>query len=135
MTYKILSHTADLRMAASGKDYREIFESALAGMADILKQGAGRFPAVKKRKIKIASPDYAALLIDFLNEALYLAQTNNEVYFIVHFKDLSPTGLEAEISGIPTEKFDEDIKAATYHEIEIHKNKKGELEAIIVFDV
>lgn len=135
MTFKILEHIADLRMAVIGKNYQEIFKSALAGMADILKQGVGRFPAVKKRKIKVASVDYDALLIDFLNEALYQTQINKEVYFNVRFKDLKPTGLKAEILGIPIEKFDEDIKAVTYHEAGIKQNEKGEWETNIIFDI
>ena len=72
--YEILEHKADLKIRAFGRDKKQLFSSMLAAMAESQK------PEIKskkkiKRQIKIKSLDLAALLVDFLNEVLYLSKT------------------------------------------------------------
>jgi len=74
-------------------------------------------------------------LVDFLSEVLYQTQVNKEIYNKVEFKKLTDTELEAEIFGQKVEGFGEDIKAATYHNLEIKQKERGGWEAIVLFDV
>ena len=37
--------------------------------------------------------------------------------------------------GFDIEEFDDDIKAVTYHEAEVRKNGKGNLETYMIFDI
>ncbi len=135
MTFEILSHTADLRMRISGRNYEELFKAALLGMSRILKERELKTVKKIKRVIKVSSLDYNALLVDFLNKVLYESQTRKEIYFDVKFKKLLPKLLEAEIFGSKIARFDEDIKAVTYHEMEVKKRPDGFLETIIIFDI
>ncbi|MEK7162360.1 MAG: archease [Patescibacteria group bacterium] len=136
MPYEVLSHTADLKLRVWGRNPEELFSEALLAMMQILKSDL-RFKNedLRMRNIKIQSPDMTALLVDFLNEALTLAQTNHEIYTEVHFKKLTEAELDTELSGFPVEEFEEDIKAVTYHEAEVIKNKKGDYETNLVFDI
>lgn len=77
------------------------------------------------------SLDINSLLVDFLSEVLYQSQINKAVYHDVNFLKFSDpsTGsrqaeLEAEILGDKVKSFDEDIKAVTYHELEIKKKPR-----------
>ncbi len=103
-----------------------------------------------KREIKIKSINLPTLLVDFLNEALYLSQINKEVYFEANFKKFSNAELEGELMGQKIERFGEDIKAATYHDLGIHQKPKPQRrvemnkvhrlkdktwEAVVLFDV
>ncbi len=135
MPYQILSHTADVRLRVSGQNYEELFQAAFLGIEQILKEKEVKALKKTKRLIKISSVDPGALLVDFLNKVLYENYTRKEIYSEVKFKKLLPTLLVAEIFGSPIEKFDEDIKAATYHEMEIKKRADGFLETIIIFDI
>ena len=64
-----------------------------------------------------------ALLVDFLSEILYQSQINKEIYNNVKFNKFTITELEAEIFGQKVERFGEDIKAVTYHNLDIHQTK------------
>ena len=88
-----------------------------------------------ERKIIVEAPDTTALLIDFLSEVLALSQINKEIYGRMTFSHFSPTKVEATLGGVMAEKFDEDIKAVTYHEADVRQNEKGEWETMIVFDI
>jgi SHS2 domain-containing protein len=135
MSYKIVEHTADLRMQASGKKPEELFSSALQGAMAFLNPKIPEKSAAVRHLIKIESPDKTALLVDFLNEALSLSRINKESYDSVIFKKMDESSLEAEISGRKAESFGEDIKAATYHEADMKKNRKGEWETMLIFDI
>jgi len=103
--------------------------------------------SVKRQDLKISkilivkSADREILLVDFLNDILGESQINQAIYPEVKFIDFHPKGiqgvsyLKAEISGYPIKRFDEDIKAVTYHDLSVRQSKNGAWEAIILFDV
>jgi len=132
--YQILPHPADLKIKVFGKDKKELFLNALFALGQNQKPEIEKPEKKVKRKIKIESPDISALLVDFLSEVLYLSQTKKEVYFGANFKKFSDQKLEAEIFGKKVERFGEDIKAVTYHGLEIAK-KDNLWEATILFDI
>jgi len=132
--YEILEHKADLKIKAFGKTKEELFKNMLLGMVKSQK------PEIKdkektKREIKIKSVDLATLLVDFLNEILYLNQVNKEIYFKVKFEKFTNNEIKAELTGQRVKRFGEDIKAATYHNLEIKQNKNKNWEGIVLFDI
>ncbi len=133
MKHQILEHKADLKIRAFGRTKKELFLNMLLGMAE--NQKAEKLKTKVKRQIKIKSLDLAALLVDFLSEALYLSQVNQEVYDSVKFSKFADTELAGELIGQKVERFDEDIKAVTYHNLEIKQTKDGGWQAIILFDI
>jgi SHS2 domain-containing protein len=137
--FEILPHTADVRLKVFGKTKEKLFQNALLGMAAILKESPIKNKKLFKIKIGVKSPDINSLLIDFLSEVLYRSQVNKAIYRNVEFSKFSDTEIEAEIFGFKVDAFDEDIKAVTYHELEIKKTPPtgGDdgFEAIIIFDV
>ena len=140
MKYEILEHKADIKIKVFGKTLEELFENAALAMVSILKHDANLrmdANAANVEKIKIQSSDQETLLADFLNEILAKSQINKKVYKVksIKFKVLNKrVELEAEIVGFPIENFDEDIKAATYHDLKISE-KGGSFEAIVLFDI
>lgn len=136
--YEIVEHTGDVKIKVYGNTKEELFRNALEGMFYILnprlRQGFGGQSKIQ-RSIKVNSPDVNALLVDFLNEVNYLRQVNREAYDKVNFKKFSDTELEAELDGSKVQEFGEDIKAVTFHSLDIRQNEKGQWETAIVFDV
>lgn len=132
--YEILEHKADLKIRAFGRNKEELFLNMLLGMRDSQK------PEIKSRKktkkeLKIKSVDPAALLVDFLNEVIYLSQINKEVYIYINFKKLKNNELEGELIGQKINKFGEDIKAATFHNLEVKQAKNKMWEGTVLFDI
>ena len=135
MAYRILEHTADVRLLVEGRTLEELFRDALRGMMEVLKaeKMEGGPERIRKLEIEAASP--TPLLVDFLNEVLWLAHTHREAFTAAEFGAISETCVEATLRGFPAEAFGEDIKAVTYHEAEIHTNAAGNLETMLVFDI
>lgn len=144
--FEILEHKADLKIRAFGRDKKELFRNAMIGMFEGTKYERlhpprrpplkGRPPEEEiKKEIKVSSPDLNSLLVDFLSEALYLSQVNREVYFEVKFKKFSDTEIKGELIGQKIERFNEDIKAVTYHSLDVHQQKDGTWEATVLFDI
>lgn len=133
--YQVLGHTADIRLWAEGKNMSELFEAALLGAMAILEPEASTPREETVRHIEIDSTDPTALLIDFLNEALFNTQKYGEFYTGAEFENISYSHLRAKLKGKKADFFHEDIKAATYHEAHIEKNEAGNLETVVVFDI
>lgn len=110
-----------------------LFEQALLGLCAFLRPRMRRQEV--RRQVAVRSPDTTALLVDFLNEALSLAQSHKESYESVRFDTLAEGELKAELRGRAVSAFGEDIKAVTYHEATVERGPKAGWRAHIVFDI
>lgn len=89
----------------------------------------------RHHEISLSAPSKELLLIDFLSEALYLSDVNDEAYFNATFSEFSETSLKAMLHGIEIERFQVvEIKAVTYHELKIEKINNS-WQAEVVFDI
>ena len=138
LKFKILPHTADLKIRAFGKDLKELFENVIVGMQQALRPEVKSHASLKakiKRKIKIKSNDLSSLLVDFLSKINYLNEVNKEVYNSIRFINFSNHELEGEISGKKVENFELIIKGVTYHGLDIHQRKDKTWEVTVLFDI
>lgn len=138
--FELLDHTADIKMRVFGGSLEKVFENAAYGMASIqiedLKSKVNNkdFILQSKRIIKVESIDIETLLVDFLSEILTLSDTYQESYPKVSNIKMIKNRIEAEIEGFKVHRFDEDIKAVTYHEAKVEE-KNGDWFAEIIFDI
>lgn len=134
MKYKLLEHTADAMVEVYGRDLNEMFQNAAYAMFDQMTD----LKKVKPKgelKVRLAADSREQLLVDFLQELLFVNDTEDFVFS--DFKvDTDGKSLEAVVRG---EKFDEKrhskrsvVKGVTYHKLEFD-DKKGRLT--ILFDV
>lgn len=134
MSFEILEHTADLKIRVIGNDLPELFINA--GLA-IAAQQQVKDQLLKKpiwESVEIKSADQKSLLIDWLNEILSRSDLNDKVYTNFQIEELSETRLQARIAGQKVTQKQIDIKAATYHDLEI-RQVNSHWQAIIVFDI
>ena len=138
--YKLLDHTADVRLLVWGKTRKELFSNAVAAMFDVMVD----MPANKKIKpleektLIITGNDLEDTLINFLREALYLF--NGQGWLVRGCRPLELTGkstvvrLQVEPYNRQKNKLKAEIKAVTYHGLMINKSNKI-WQAKVVFDV
>ncbi len=131
--YEEIEHTADMAMRAYGRDMKELFANAAYGMFSLMADLSSITPAVHRR-VHLQAPDQEALLVDWLNELLYLHEAEGEVYCSFDIQALSPTELSATVEGEKTEAVTKVIKAATFHDLEIARTEDG-YAATITFDI
>lgn len=133
--YEILDHPADLKIRAFGKDLKEVF----VNMAQALAEQQSPVQASAKgaaEEIKVESDSLESLFVDWLSEILYRGEVNKKVYSDFEIMEFSekPYKIKAKIRGVAVKSKNIDIKAVTYHELEIKKNG-DHWEVIVVFDI
>ncbi|MBT4334652.1 archease [archaeon] len=133
--YEYLSHTADAKFRAFGKTIENAFENSAIAMFDILGK-TKKVKSVIEKKININSDNQEALLYDFLEELLFLLDT--EGLFLHKITDLviKENSLTCIIEGDDYKNYDlsGDIKAITYNDMSIKKTNNG-YEIVVVVDI
>ena len=134
--FEILEHTADIGIIAYGADTREAYANAARGMFSLITDFSD-VEELESREIEVESGDPEGLLVAWLNELIFLFDTDNLLITRSDITLLSNTALKATVYG---EKADLSrhtvkmgIKAATYHMLEIKRNDG--IRAIVLFDV
>ena len=138
--FEILEHTADIGIAAYGKTKKEVFINAAKGMFEII---AGESRNLKENfydKIKLEADNPEGLFFAWLNELLYISETKLVILSKFKIKELSDFQIKAEVEGMkinpPSVKIEKEIKAVTYHRLEIKKDEESGLwRAQIIFDI
>jgi SHS2 domain-containing protein len=133
--FEILEHKADLRIKVFGKTKEELFLQAVLAMEECMRYEIKKPKEKTIRGVEIKSIDLNSLLVDFLSEVLYLIQVNREIYERIKFEKLSDSEIKAELFGKKIERFGLDIKAVTYHKLNILQKKDGFFETEIIFDI
>ncbi len=135
--YKFIDHTADLGIKVWGKSRENLFENAAYSMFDIMAD-LSKVEARELIKVKIEQENIEELLADWLRDLLF--RFTGEGYLFKDFKveKITPQGLKAKVKG---EKLDllrhslkREIKAVTYHELEVKKTSKR-WETQVIFDI
>jgi SHS2 domain-containing protein len=131
--YEELEHTAEIGLRVRAPTPADLFACAATGMFAI--SGIRSATTSNRRSITIESSDAESLLVDWLNELLYLYESTGDVYDQVQFATWTSTRLEATVEGgAPVLAPIRSIKAVTYHGLVLAENTSIWL-AEIYFDV
>jgi len=128
--------TADTAFAAYGKDLNELFADAALAMFEVMINTKQIKPKIKKT-VKVEADDLRGLLFAWLNELLVFYGSDNLAFSKFEVKvDEKKMELKAILYG---EKIDvkrhevrTEVKAATYHRMEIKKFNGGWKAKVIV---
>lgn len=130
--FEIVQHTADVRLRVRASSIEDLFREAMRGMFAIMQARAG--DEVVRRRIAIDSIDRTALLVDFLSDVLSRAHIDRAVFDDVSFESLTETAVAAVVTGRGPARFEQDVKAVTYHEAEV-RLVDGQWQTMLVFDI
>ena len=131
-TYSEIEHGADVSFRVQGRNFRELVENAARSMLCL--QGRTPTAATVRRNACVSGEDRETLLVNCLNEILYLQEVHEECYYECHIKVLSANSLQAELIGERSSRPCKLIKAVTFHNLEI-ETVAGALQATVVMDV
>jgi SHS2 domain-containing protein len=134
VAFEEIKHTADRALRICGSDLRELLLNAAQGINSLLGApcNAGTEPTAKA--VELEAEDAEGLLVEWLSELAYWAESESLVFHRFDLHSLSPTQLKATIHGSRVTQLDNHIKAVTYHDLEIIQTEDG-LTATVVFDV
>jgi len=136
-TYELIDHTADVGVKAYGKTISEAFENAAKAMFDIITDKS-EIENIGQYNIELEAPDLEQLLVDFLSDLLFLNSAKNLVFgFFKVDLDEKNSKLSAKVFGekfnISKHKAGAEIKAVTYHMLEVKKKKPFHVQ--VLFDI
>ena len=127
-------HTADLSIHVWGADLEDLFATAARGLFALVTD-VDAVPTTISETVRLEAIDAEALLVDWLNELLYLAERDPlTAYVAFDFEHLTETSLVAHVRGGSLEALHAYVKAAAYHNLEVGGTREG-YETEIVFDV
>ena len=136
--YREIEHTADWELEVWAPDFPGLLEQAARGMQHLagLRLQAG---PVSRLELQLTAADAESLLVTFLGELLFSIEQHQSGFsdFELQINQLpGGAGLEllANMQGQPLLALDKEIKAVTYHRLEVQKTPAG-LRTRIVFDV
>jgi len=127
-----LEHTADWEIEVWGPDLSSLFQQAALGMYALLGLRLAEGPR-KRRDLELEAPDAESLLVEFLNELLFLAESEG-LGFDSFELSVESGRLGASLEGAPITVRRKEIKAVTYSRLEIRESERG-LTTRVVFDV
>ena len=132
--YRELPHTADLALEAWGPSLGELFVQAARGMFSLAVALEAQPAVTAERTISLSAPDAEALLVDWLNELLSLADEQGEAYLGFDVEIPAPGELRARARATADYAPRIAVKAATFHNLAIAHDERG-YRTVVVFDV
>ncbi len=134
--FEFIDHTADVGIIAHGVSINQAFANAARGLFSIITDIDDIREALHC-DIEVTAPDQESLLVECLNELIYLFDTDNIIFNRFDITRLNNTHLKARAYG---EKVDSSrhelktgVKAATYHMLKVEKNNG--YQAQVLFDI
>ncbi len=134
--YRFIDHTADIAIEVNGGDITSLFLNCGNALFDLL-YDVDDVSATETHTVNATGETPEELLINFLRELFFSIEVYGNVLNDITITKLTESAISAEVTG---EKYDSDrhrlrndIKAVTYHNVNIAKSECG-LKVAIVFD-
>jgi SHS2 domain-containing protein len=133
-SYRFIDHTADVGILINAPTVEFLFEMAALALTELITSVDTLTPRIERR-FKLREDEIETLLVSWLQELLYLLDTEGLV-FGRYKVNLQGSRLEATAWG---ESFDPEvhpmkteIKAVTYHQLEVVERDEGWHARVIV---
>ncbi len=130
MTYEWVDHTAELELRIEAPSEELVLHAAMEALAELLGPAAG---SSQTHELEVKAADRAALLAEWLEELVFLAETESFVPLSADIA-LYNTSLRAVVSGQTGEPRPL-VKAVTYHGLAFEQRSDGVWRARVVLDV
>jgi SHS2 domain-containing protein len=128
VSYRWVDHTAEVELHVEGASEEQVLEDAMKAVAELLDGGSG---PPETRQVRVEAPDRGGLLVQWLEELVFLAET--ERFVPEHAEITLSEALDATVHGRLGEPRPL-VKAVTYHGLEFEPADGG-WRAKVVLDV
>lgn len=135
--FTFLDHTADMGIRVMGPTLGGLFKNAAQSLMQIMikKRPVARTSVLK---LSVSGEDLSDLMVRWLGEILYLFEGESKVVMDIDIDSITKTRLEATLLVAPfnpkQHEIVTEIKAVTYHQIEVARREHG-WQATVIFDL
>ncbi|MBA7659143.1 Protein archease [subsurface metagenome] len=134
--FDIVDHTADVVIVAYGASLNQAFANAARGLFSLITE-LDDIEEAQHWDIEVAAPDQESLLVEWLNQLIYLFDTENIIFNRFDITQLNRTQLKARTYGEKVDssrhKLKTGVKAATYHMLKVEKTNGYQVQ--VLFDI
>jgi SHS2 domain-containing protein len=132
--YRWVDHNGELELRVEAPTDADVLREATRALAELLHRDAAEAAGEPvTREVTVDADDRAQLLAAWLEELVFLAETEAIVPEDVRFETLDPRGLRACVKGRRGEP-PHLVKAVTYHRLSFDRTDSG-WAATVVLDV
>jgi SHS2 domain-containing protein len=128
LKYRFTDHTADFGIQAFGKTMEQVFENAAFAISDLITD-TDILQGAHSQTISVTGYDRDDLMVNWLREILYLWNGMGMLVKQTSVKEVTESRLKADITYDLYDKdrheIKNEIKAITYHQLEVNRNKDG----------
>lgn len=136
--HEVFEHTADLGLRIRSHSLPELFSEAGIALYELIVENMGDVKSLVSRHICISQTVLELMFFDWLNELLYLS--DSEQILLCRFDvKINQSILEATVWGEPRDEsrhlLDHEVKAVTYHELKVEQEADGHWLAEVILDI
>ena len=133
-THSFEEHTGEVLLRVVAPSLPQLFVEAGLALADLMAEQRAPSSRESAETVAIRASDREALLVEWLNELIFRAETQQKIYDHIHITRLSDNELRGQIRGAFPERLRTSVKAATFHRLKIQPEVNG-YSATVVLDV
>ncbi|MBU4186161.1 MAG: archease [Proteobacteria bacterium] len=137
MKYEVIDHTADFGIHVFGADAKDLFANAAFALFDLITD-IDALKGLDEHKVFVTGDDWPDIMVNWLRELLYLWTCKEMLVKTIDIFYLKEFELAASVRFDPynpdRHEIRNEIKAVTYHQIQVEKGPLG-WESKIIFDV
>ena len=134
--FDIVNHTADVGIIAYGADKSQAFANAARALFSLITE-LDDVEEVLHQDIELTAPDEESLLVEWLNELIYLFDAKGIIFKRFDITELNNTRLKARSYGERVDsskhRLKTGVKAATYHMLKVDKDNGCKVQ--VLFDI
>jgi SHS2 domain-containing protein len=132
--HRFVEHTGEVRLQVRAESLAGLLAEAGRALGLLLAGESTVEPSLPARHVDLRSHDREALLVDWLNEILFLAETELWVPAEIEVVEADDCRLRASVRGAPVAEAPSLVKAATLHQLRIEHDGDG-VKTEVVLDV
>ena len=124
-THEFLEHTGETVLLVRADTVDELFAEAAQALGELEREGIPGTGNTVSRGIRQEAQDLASLLVDWLNELIFLSETETAVPVRAVVRIAQPGRLVAEVALARLERRPALVKAATHHRLRLAEEPYG----------
>ena len=133
-SHRFVDHTSEIGLQVRAATFGELLAEAARGLARLMLREVPATAEGEARDFEVSAHDRESLLVDWLNEILFVAETGLWIPLEVEVLEASDTRIRARARGATVEVSPSMVKAATFHGLEVVETAEG-FSAEVILDV
>jgi SHS2 domain-containing protein len=132
--FELIEHTADVGIRAYGASISEAYTNTARAMFNLITD-LDNIQEKTFRDVEVTAPDREILVVEWLNELIFLFDSEQLLFKRFAITKLTDTELRARCFGEKADRSRHDlkmgIKSATYHMLKVEQNDRYQVQVLL----